>query len=257
MHSKGASISTVNTVYMATDGMVAEQQAMTNLSSNLANVNTPGFLELVTANVGDPVGSVERVGGTQPTPISITPPIAQGVAAETAWNVQAASSTPTGVASDVAISAGGFLTMRTAHGVAYTRNGTLHVSPTGVLTTATGDPVLSTAGVPIHLQGTRPWTVSASGVITQAGRPDQTLAIHTLTGTLTDLGNATYQGTAGAWHGSVQSGAVTTSNVSLNQTMASLVQAQSSYSANADVFNEEATRLAEIVTLAQPAGSVP
>jgi len=237
--------------------MVAEQQALTNLSSNLANVNTPGFLDLVTANMGDPVGRVERVGGIGAGPTVLTPPIAQGVAAETAWNVQAAASVPTGVASDVAISNGGFLTIGTAHGVAYTRNGILHVSPTGILTTATGHPVFSTTGAPIHLQGTQPWTVSAAGVVTQTGRPDQTLAIHTLSGPLTDLGNATYQGTAGAWNGSVQSGAVTTSNVSLNQTMANLIQAQSSYSANADVFNEEATRLAEVATLAQPAGSVP
>lgn len=247
----------LNTVYTATDGMVAAQQALTNLSSNLANLNTPGFLDLVTTNVGDPVGSLARVGGTGTSPTVLTPPIAQGVAAETAWDVQAAGSVPTGVASDVAISHGGFLTISTAQGVAYTRNGMLHVSPTGILTTATGHPVLDTAGAPIHVQGTQPWVISATGVVTQAGHPAQTLAIHTLSGTLTDLGNGIYQGTAGAWTGSVEAGAVTTSNVSLNQTMASLVQAQSSYSANADVFNEEATRLAETAVLAQSAGTVP
>jgi flagellar basal body rod protein FlgG len=163
--------------------------------------------------------------------------------------------TATGVSSDVALSDGGFLTVQTPAGVAYTRVGQLHVSPTGTLTTAAGDAVLSTAGTPIHLDGTQPWTIAPNGVITQAGRAPQTLAVHTLTEPLTDLGNGVYQGTAGAWHGTVTSGALTGSNVSLNDTMTALVQAQSAYSANADVFNADSTVLAQTATLAQPAGA--
>ena len=234
--------------------MVAEQQAMTNLSSDLANLRTPGFLSLVTRNLGDPVGSVFRVGGHAhhaTAPVALTPPIAQGVAAMSGFSTVAGAAVATGVPSDVAISGGGFLRVQTPHGAAYTRNGALHVSPTGVLTSAAGYPVLSAAGTPIRLQGRLPWTVHPSGRITQAGRPAQQLAVHTLHGTLTDLGHSTYQGKAGAWRGVVQAGSLIQSNVTVTGTLTNLAQAQASYAANADVFNEESTRLTQMAALAQ------
>jgi len=244
----------VNTVYTATDAMIAEQQALTNLSSDLANVETPGFLALMTTNVGDPMGSLSRVGGSSGSaadPTVLSPSLPQGVAATTGLSVAAGAVMTTGVAHDVAISAGGFLSVQTASGVAYTRNGTLHVSANGILSTAQGDPVLSTAGRPIVLTGSQPWTISGAGVITQAGRAPQALAIHTLSGAITDGGSDLYQGTPGVWTGSVQTGALTASNVSLDDAMTQLIAAQSSYAANADVFNEEGTRLSQTADLAQ------
>ena len=40
----------------------------------------------------------------------------------------------------------GFLSVQTANGTAYTRNGALHLDSSGTLVTADGDPVLSEGG---------------------------------------------------------------------------------------------------------------
>lgn len=244
----------MNTVYIATDALVAEQQALTNLSTDLANAQTPGFLALVTANLGDPIGVLSRVGGTagtaaQPAPLAPVEP--QGVAAETVWSTAPGAIQQTGIAADIAISNGGFLAVHTPGGVAYTRNGTLHVSPQGLLVTAYGQPVLSRTGTPIRLTPGRAWTVSPTGVVTQAGRVPQPLQIVTLQAPVTDLGDTLYQGTVRPWAGTVTTGALTASNVSLDTTLTNLMEAQSSYDANAAVFNEEGTRLQEMATLAQ------
>ena len=55
----------------------------------------------------------------------------------TAGNLEA-----TGNPLDVGIEGGGFFAIQTARGTRYTRNGSFHVSSTGLLVTAAGDPVL-------------------------------------------------------------------------------------------------------------------
>lgn len=67
---------------------------------------------------------------------------------------------------DVAISGDAFLTVQSAGGERYTRDGNFHLSATGQLVTANGDPVLGTAG-PIVFQPTdHDITISADGTIT-------------------------------------------------------------------------------------------
>ena len=52
----------------------------------------------------------------------------------------------TGGLFDLALEGPGFLTVQTQQGLAYTRNGSLHVDSGGTLVTADGDPVLSDSG---------------------------------------------------------------------------------------------------------------
>lgn len=67
---------------------------------------------------------------------------------------------------DVAISGDAFLTVQSAGGERYTRDGNFHLSSTGQLVTANGDPVLGTGG-PIVFQPTdHDITISADGTIT-------------------------------------------------------------------------------------------
>ena len=54
---------------------------------------------------------------------------------------------------DIAIDGGAFLAVQTAGGERYTRDGNLHLSPTGQLVTVSGDPLLGTSG-PIVFQPT-------------------------------------------------------------------------------------------------------
>src|SRR5262249_4964747 len=59
-----------------------------------------------------------------------------------------------------------FFTVQSAGGERYTRDGNMHLSPTGQLVTANGDPVLGTSG-PIVFQPTdHDITISADGTIT-------------------------------------------------------------------------------------------
>jgi flagellar basal-body rod protein FlgF len=67
---------------------------------------------------------------------------------------------------DVAISGNGFLTVQTAGGERYTRDGNMHLNSTGQLVTANGDAVLGTSG-PIVFQPTdHDISISADGTIT-------------------------------------------------------------------------------------------
>ena len=72
----------------------------------------------------------------------------------------------TGNALDVAISGNGFLTVQTAAGERYTRDGNLHMNNLGQLVTAAGDLVLGTGG-PIVLQPTyHDINISPDGTVT-------------------------------------------------------------------------------------------
>ncbi|MDU6376041.1 MAG: flagellar basal-body rod protein FlgF, partial [Bradyrhizobium sp.] len=81
----------------------------------------------------------------------------------------------TGNALDVAISGNGFLTVQTAAGERYTRDGNLHMNNLGQLVTAAGDLVLGTGG-PIVLQPTdHDINISPDGtatVVEGVNRPD-------------------------------------------------------------------------------------
>jgi flagellar basal-body rod protein FlgF len=76
---------------------------------------------------------------------------------------------------DVAVDGSGFLTVQTAGGERYTKDGSMQISTTGQLVTASGDPVLGTSG-PIVLQPTdHDINISPDGTITVlegAGRTD-------------------------------------------------------------------------------------
>jgi len=230
----------------------ADQLALSTASSDLSNVETPGFLALVTTNVGDPIGSTERVGGST-GPAVISAPFAQGTAAITTISAAPSAVQTTGVPTDLAVTGPSFLTIHTARGIAYTRDGQLHWTAQGHLVTAAGDPVLTTAHTPVTLTPNRAFTVSAAGVIAQAGHPNQTLALVDLTPgtTLTDTGQAQYQGTPQPFTGTVIQGALNGSNVSLDRTITNLLMAQTAYQANAQALNEEGSRLATVAQLGQ------
>ena len=125
-------------LYIAASGMVAEQVRQDQLANDLANASTPGFKpdespqhsfgEVLMANTegGAAVGSVD-----------------EGVAlGKTYTNMTPGSMQETGEPLDFAIEGNGFFAVKTAQGVRYTRDGQFTTSAAGVLTDASGDPVL-------------------------------------------------------------------------------------------------------------------
>ena len=76
----------------------------------------------------------------------------------------------TGNKLDVAISAGGYLTVETPEGIRYTRDGSLRISEQGDLMTKAGYPVLAQGGARIQLDpGETDITITGNGEITTVG----------------------------------------------------------------------------------------
>jgi len=154
---------------IAASGMVAEQVRQEQLANDLSNASTPGFKpdetpqhsfgEVLLANTegGAPVGSVN-----------------EGVALGSAYtNMSPGTIQETGEPLDFAIEGSGFFAVRTPQGVRYTRDGQFTTSAAGVLTDASGDPVLSAKGAQIKVGPAGSVKAGAVGVFEVPGAAKQ------------------------------------------------------------------------------------
>ncbi len=131
--------------YSALAGAISREQAIANLSNNLANVNTTGFKK---SNI-----SFEAVlsGTTQDN-------AAKGVNYDRIGkNYTDFSPGPlrsTGNPLDLAIEGEGFFKVLGPDGILYTRRGDLVINQEGLLTTSNGLPVLADGNAPITIPDT-------------------------------------------------------------------------------------------------------
>lgn len=140
-------------IYVAMTGLRQAEKLQTVVSHNLANASTIGFRAEV------PVFTSEGILGdglqTRVNTLQI----------DSQWNDAAGSMMSTGRELDVAIRGTGWFAVQDAEGnEAYTRAGSLRLSPTGVLETHTGHLVLSEAG-PITLPEYQELYVGGDGLI--------------------------------------------------------------------------------------------
>ena len=154
-------------LYAAYTGLLARTQALDTAANNLANAGTNGFRAaresfvgvlangLENAAAGDAPGAASQVGE------SIN---GFGVLGGTLANFGQGPLVSTSNPLDLALSGAGFFAIQTAQGVRYTRDGSFLKSPTGVLTTKQGEPVLDTKRKPILLP-TGTITVGAAGAV--------------------------------------------------------------------------------------------
>ena len=153
---------------------------------------------------------------------------------------------------DVAISGDAFFTVQSAGGERYTRDGNLHLGPTGQLVTANGDPVLGTAG-PIVFQPTdHDITISADGTITVqegAARTDSIRGKLRLV-TFADAQNLLKQGNnlyapgeggapAADTKSTVRQGFVEKSNVNSVMEMSHMVEVMRTYTNIANILQQQ------------------
>jgi flagellar basal-body rod protein FlgF len=148
-------------IYTAATGAshILHQQA--TVSNNLANVNTPGFRASIDAFRSVPLqgeGLATRtfvVNSTAGT--DFTPGMMQ----------------QTGRALDVALDGKGWIAVQDANGnEAYTRNGSLQMSPNGVLQTRTGLTVMGDAG-PLTIPPDTSITIAKDGTISTVPTTNQ------------------------------------------------------------------------------------
>lgn len=129
-------------VYVAMEGAKESLRAQTANNHNLANASTTGFrADLSAFQTRDIAGAG-------------LPSRAYATDSSVGWDSATGELSATGRDLDVAIKGAGWLAVQASDGTeAYTRAGDLRVDPSGVLTTANGNPVLGDAGpvaIPPH-----------------------------------------------------------------------------------------------------------
>jgi flagellar basal-body rod protein FlgF len=197
---------------IAATGMLAEQVRQDQLSNDLANASTPGykpdettqhsFGEVLLANTegGQPIGSANEGVALGKTYTDMTPAPVQ----------------ETGEPLDFAISGTGFFAVKTEQGVRYTRDGQFTTSAQGVLTDASGDPVLSQSGQQIKAGASGTVAASALGLFEVPGAVKQ--------------GENLFTGTAsGTASGTVRSGALEGSDVDAAKIMVEMITSLRSF----------------------------
>ncbi len=127
-------------LYIAMSGAKENLNSLAVRSNNLANANTLGFKADF-----EEARAMQAYGDGLPSRVF-------SMAERPGQSYQQGSLQTTGRDLDVAVQGNGWLTVQDANGKeAYTRNGSLQVSPLGVLQTSTGLNVLDSNGQPITL----------------------------------------------------------------------------------------------------------
>jgi len=222
---------------IAASGMVAEQLRQDQLANDLANASTPGFkpdeseqrdfgtVLLANTQGGAPVGTLDESVIVGPTFTNMTPgPIQE-----------------TGEPLDFAIEGSGFFSIRTPEGVRYTRDGQFTVSSAGILTDASGNPVLGPSGQEVHASTGTALPASAIGVFEVTGAKK--------------LGENLYTGTpAGSSKSDVRSGALEASTLDAAKAMVEMVSALRSFQSGQQAIQTIGQTLQEAAT---QVGSLP
>jgi flagellar basal-body rod protein FlgF len=157
-------------LYLALSGLNATMDRITANTNNLANANTTAF------KAQRPVFQAFPLYGQ-----GLADRVDVGAAQDTA-NFQPGPIEQTGRNLDVAVSGSGWIAVRATDGTtALTRNGSLSLSPTHVLQTSDGHPVLGSGGGPITLPPMQNITIGKDGTISGAlegQSPDQIVALN-------------------------------------------------------------------------------
>lgn len=215
-------------LYAACTALVARTDALDTIANNLANASTGGFrarhatFSSVLAGTGHPVGSeLNRVTNSF------------GVLGDSHLDLSQGSLVRTGNDLDIGMDGPAFLTVQTAGGPAFTRDGNLKVSPQGQLVTSAGDAVIGDQGV-ISLPLNAKIGISADGTISANGAIAGKLKLAEFTpGTdLQSMGNTYYTAPAKsvvlATHSQVRQGMIESSNVNPVASVVELINAQRS-----------------------------
>jgi flagellar basal-body rod protein FlgF len=146
-------------IYVGVSAQLALRQRMDTLANNMANVNTPGFRS-------------EEAKFETFLPNSQTTDTAFVVIGNTFLSGRSGAMLKTDNPLDVATSGDSWFGIRASDGTtAYTKDGRLKMTESGILQTITGNQILDAGGAPIALDPAGgPPAISKDGMITQAGR---------------------------------------------------------------------------------------
>ncbi len=152
-------------LYVALSAQAALQNRLDTIAQNVANSTTAGYRanEVKFDSVlADANGSEVAFVGSGTQVIRQAP----------------GESTKTGNPFDVAVKGGGWLSVSTAQGQVYTRDGRLQMNAAGSLVSQSGAPVLDPGGAPVQLDPNGgPPEIAQDGTITQGGRRAGTIGL--------------------------------------------------------------------------------
>ncbi len=140
-------------LYVAMTGAKQIMQAQAVNNNNIANASTTGFRADTVAFTSEPIygpGYATRVNA---------------VAGDSGVDFSSGPLISSGNPLDIAVNGNGFITVQGADGQeAYTRAGDLHMTDSGMVVTATGQPVLSETG-PVQVPPATQVTIGSDGTV--------------------------------------------------------------------------------------------
>jgi flagellar basal-body rod protein FlgF len=215
-------------LYAACAGLIARTTSVDTIASNLANSSSAGFR--AQRNVfGTVLAEAAHHRGTFNSLNQVTNSF--GVLTGTEMDATQGTMKNTGNDLDLALEGPGYFKVKTPTGVAYTRNGSFQISAAGLLTTATGDPVMTEGEGTVTL-GHGPVNISADGTVSSGGAITGRLKIVDFGsgGVVTNRGNGYYTAATSderpATGTAVRQGAIENSNVSPVDGVVDLITAQ-------------------------------
>ncbi len=242
---------------IAATGMLAQQLNVEVISNNIANMNTTGYKRQRAEFQDLLYQSQERVGSTSSDTGTIVPAGIQlgvGVKTSAVYKItEQGNLVSTGNTYDIAIQGKGYLEINMPDGSkAFTRAGSLQLSPTGEIVTPEGYSVAPSISVPPNSTSV---TINKSGEILAkiAGSPIPTNAgqltlvnfaneagLESIGGNLqleTPASGTPLNGVPGSvGFGTILQGFLETSNVNVVQEVTSLITAQRAYEMNSRVI---------------------
>ena len=257
-------------LWTAGTGMMAQQTNVEVISNNIANMSTTGFKRR-RAEFQDLMYQNMRRVGSQSSDTGTTLPsgaqVGLGVRTAGVYRIhEQGSLQQTENKFDVAIKGNGFLQVTLPSGeTAYTRDGTLGLSPEGVMVTAEGYPVQPGITIPanatdVTINGNGEVLVKLDGQTASQNVGQLQLAVFANEGGLDAVGDnlllassasgAAQQAAPGSvGFGSIMQGFVETSNVNVVQEITSLITAQRAYEMNSKVITASDEMLSTIARL--------
>jgi flagellar basal-body rod protein FlgF len=154
-------------LYIAMTGASASLRAQGSVAHNLANADTVGFQATLAGTIAAPI--------TGPGLQSRVPVMAKNMGVSSAGGAIMTTGNPL----DVALQGEHWLAVQdSAGGVAYTRAGDLKLSINGLLTTASGRPVLDQGGAPMAIPPSESIHIGGDGTISvvPVGQPASTMS---------------------------------------------------------------------------------
>lgn len=255
---------------IASTGMQAQQTNVEVISNNIANMNTTGFKRQRVEFQDLLYQNLRRVGSTSSDTGTVVPSGAQvglGVRTAAVYRInEQGNLQQTSNKLDLAIRGNGFLQVTLPSGdTAYTRDGTLALSPDGTIVTADGYVVQPGITVPRNATDV---TINANGEVLAAiagqvapqnvGQMQLALfannaGLDANGGNLflaTPASGAAQSGAPGApGYGSLMQGFVETSNVNVVSEMTNLISAQRAYEMNSKVITASDEMMSTVTRL--------